>query len=147
MKDGVRAWISGGCVPLVQVSPISARTDGVQDRGMGRGSLAGRSGWPVRVEDSEFEKESSSLEAAVEDSSVSSFHPVCRCTRLHSPLPILYSPAADRRLVSPWAAWQLAAYLMVCMYTMHLGCYGGILNLIIMDSYDPWYYGRSSNAP
>lgn len=28
MKEGGRAWIAGGCVPLVHVSPISARTDG-----------------------------------------------------------------------------------------------------------------------
>lgn len=27
-KGGEKAWIAGGCVPLVHVSPISARTDG-----------------------------------------------------------------------------------------------------------------------
>lgn len=89
MKEGLRAWISGGCVPLVQVSPISARTDGVQGRGMGRGSLGGRSGWPGRFEDSDFE-ESCSLESSC--GVVSSFHPVCRCTRLHPPFPMLCSP-------------------------------------------------------
>lgn len=64
MKDGERAWVSGGCVPLVHASPISARTDGLitgvwagaagrgedsgsGSRGLGARSLRSRLQFPV----------------------------------------------------------------------------------------------------
>lgn len=67
MRKEQKAWIAGGCVPLVQVSPFSAGTDGPRTgvEGYGGQGRLGEVAWPawqlpsgrpVRVEHSEMSR-------------------------------------------------------------------------------------------
>lgn len=117
MEEGVRAWISGGCVPLVQVSPFSARTDGSRT-GVGAGA-AGRSGLVGQVE----------LRTRK-----------CRDEREKSVVSILRAPfpAADQTL---FPTGSLSDGVYVCIHTATV-----VYSNLIIDSYDLLCCRSSSTA-
>lgn len=106
-----RAWISGGCVPLVHVSPISARTDGV-GTGVWAGAAVGRrgglAGW--LVSSSRGLGKLREVEEGKESSPVS--FPLHPPSHLPSPVSIPPSPHFADPTVFPMGS--LAAHLVVC---------------------------------
>ena len=99
-RKEVRAWISGGCVPLVQVSPFSARTDGSR-AGVGAGAattnLVGQ------------------LELSTRKCRESSLVPASSL-----PFPIPHFPAADQTLFPTGSLSEGVCWCVVCVHASTL---------------------------